>query len=144
MNASPIESDIPRLIEQTHALYCELTGQNILLRFNWQRSWYELLRWGFTLEDVRCVVCYLQKEIRHERRNIGALKLSNLLQPDRFEEDLNISRARLKTPRPRRHNPPAPAPPSTSPSMNQQQQREASEQFERLRQSLQIPPRGEP
>ena len=28
---------------------------------------------------------YLQREIREGRRNVGALKLSNLLQPDRFE-----------------------------------------------------------
>jgi hypothetical protein len=33
---------------------------------------------------------YLQKEIRAGRRNVDALKLSNLLQFDRFEEDLNI------------------------------------------------------
>jgi hypothetical protein len=44
------------------------------------------------------VIAYLQKEIRAARRNIGALELSNLLQLDRFEEDLNISRMRLKTP----------------------------------------------
>ncbi len=35
---------------------------------------------------------------RHQRRNIGALKLSNLLQLDRFEEDLHISRVRLSLP----------------------------------------------
>jgi hypothetical protein len=28
-------------------------------------------------------------------RNVGALKLSNILQLDRFEEDLNISKVRL-------------------------------------------------
>ncbi|MGA0207844.1 MAG: hypothetical protein ACO3LT_08645 [Ilumatobacteraceae bacterium] len=125
-----------RLIEQVHALYCELTGQHILLRFNWQRSWFELLRWGFTLDDVRCVVCYLQQEILQGRRNLGALKLSNLLQPDRFEEDLNISRVRLKPPRTQR-KPPLPAPALAVPPMNSQQQREASVQFDQLRQSLQ-------
>jgi hypothetical protein len=31
------------------------------------------------------------------RRNVGALKLSNLLQLDRFEEDLNISKVRLRS-----------------------------------------------
>jgi hypothetical protein len=36
-------------------------------------------------------VRYLQEEIRASRRNVGALKLSNLLQLDRFEEDLNIT-----------------------------------------------------
>src|SRR6202162_3801947 len=45
--------------------------------------------------DLKSVVAYLQKEIRAGRRNVGALKLSNLLQLDRFEEDLNISNVRL-------------------------------------------------
>jgi hypothetical protein len=49
---------------------------------------------------LKRVVTYLQKEIRAERRNIGALKLSNLLRLDRFEEDLNISRIRLRPPAP--------------------------------------------
>jgi ABC-type sugar transport system permease subunit len=53
---------------------------------------------GFNAADLRRVIAYLQKEIRAARRNIGALKLSNLLQLDRFEEDLNVSRMRLKTP----------------------------------------------
>jgi hypothetical protein len=65
------------------------------MRFDRERLWYEFLRAGFTLEDLAHVVRYLQKEIRHTRRNVGALKLSNLLQLDRFEEDLNISRVRL-------------------------------------------------
>jgi hypothetical protein len=56
---------------------------------------------------LRTVITYLQREIRAQRRNVGALKLSNLLQPDRFEEDLQISWVRLRPP------PPAsPAPPN--------------------------------
>ena len=53
--------------------------------------------------DLRRVIVYLQREIREGRRNVGALKLSNLLQPDRFEEDLNIRSVRLE-----------PLPPATS------------------------------
>ncbi len=85
-------------IAQAHVLYCQLTGQCVGLRFDRQRSWFELLQAGYTLEDLRQVVSYLQREIRAGRRNVGALKLSNLLQPDRFEEDLNISRVRLRAP----------------------------------------------
>jgi hypothetical protein len=70
------------------------------LRFDRERLWYEFLRAGFGAADLKRVVTYLQKEICAERRNIGALKLSNLLQLDRFEEDLNISRVRLKPPAP--------------------------------------------
>src|SRR5438445_6282991 len=98
----------PQQISAAHQLYCQLTGQNLSLGFDRQRQWYEWLRTGFTLEDLRRVVAYLQREIRHGRRNVGALKLSNLLQPDRFEEDLNIRGVRLEPLRP--PPPPAPAP----------------------------------
>jgi hypothetical protein len=97
-------------LEQLHQTYCRLTGQNLSLRFDRERLWFEFHRAGFTLADLVQVVRYLQKEIRHTRRNVGALKLSNLLQLDRFEEDLNISRVRL-TAEPPRPKPPASAPP---------------------------------
>ena len=86
-------------IHQVHALYCRLTGQRVSLRFDRERLWYELLRAGFTPADVQRVIRYLQREIREGRRNVGALKLSNLLQLDRFEEDLNISRVALYAPK---------------------------------------------
>lgn len=87
-------------IDQAHALYCRLTGQRVSLRFDRERMWYELLAAGFTQADVQTVITYLQREIRQGRRNVGALKLSNLLQLDRFEEDLNISRVALRIPKP--------------------------------------------
>lgn len=85
-------------IDQTHLLYCRLTAQNLSLRFERQRLWYEFFRAGFSQEQLTQVITYLQKEIRHGRRNVGALKLYNLLQPERFEEDLNISRVGLRPP----------------------------------------------
>jgi hypothetical protein len=98
-------------IQQAHALYCRLTGQRVSLRFDRERMWFELFRAGFTEADVQSVIRYLQREIRHGRRNVGALKLSNLLQPDRFEEDLNISRVTLTPPKPSKHAAPlAPQP----------------------------------
>lgn len=85
-------------IEQLHQLYGRLTGQNLSLGFDRQRLWYEFLHAGFSAAQLTQVIGYLQKEITHSRRNVGALKLSNLLQLDRFEEDLNISRVRLRPP----------------------------------------------
>ena len=85
--------------QQVHALYCRLTGQRVSLRFDRERLWYELFQAGFTEADVQRVIRYLQREIREGRRNVGALKLSNLLQLDRFEEDINISRVALYAPR---------------------------------------------
>jgi hypothetical protein len=92
-------------VRELHELYCHWTAQTLSLRFDRERLWYEFLRAGFSAPDLKRVVTYLQKEIRSQRRNIGALKLSNLLQLDRFEEDLNISRVRLKPPAP--HSTPA-------------------------------------
>jgi len=89
---------------QAHQLYCQLTGQTLRLAFDRERLWFELLRAGYSLDDLRRVIRYLQREVQAQRRNVGALKLSNLLQPDRFEEDLQISRVRLAPP-------PPPAPP---------------------------------
>ena len=88
-------------VRELHELYCHWTAQTLTLRFDRERLWCEFLRAGFSAQDLERVLTYLQKEIRAERRNIGALKLSNLLQLDRFEEDLNISRVRLKPPAPR-------------------------------------------
>ena len=100
----------PQHITAAHQLYCQLTGQSLRLGFDRERQWYEWLRAGFTLEDLQRVIVYLQREIRQGRRNVGALKLSNLLQPDRFEEDFNIRRVRLEPPRPAPGQAPDPLP----------------------------------
>jgi hypothetical protein len=83
--------------------------------------------------DLKRVVAYLQKEIRAERRNGGALKLSNLLQIDRFEEDLNISRVRLKPPVP--HPKPA-VQPALDPEIDEQQRDKILDELRIFRQHL--------
>jgi hypothetical protein len=100
-------------IQQAHALYCRLTGQRVSLRFDRERLWYELFHAGFNEADLQRVIRYLQREIREARRNVGALKLSNLLQIDRFEEDLNISRVQLFAPKPSPPTQPPSGPPPT-------------------------------
>jgi hypothetical protein len=106
----PIAQNSPQSVRELHELYCQCTGQNLSLRFDRERLWYEFLRAGFNAADLSRVIAYLQKEIRAARRNIGALKLSNLLQLDRFEEDLNISRVRLKASTQRLDPAPKPTP----------------------------------
>jgi hypothetical protein len=121
----------------THELYCQLTGQKLTLRFDRERLWYEFLRAGFSAQDLKSVVAYLQKEIRASRRNVGALKLSNLLQLDRFEEDLNISNVRLRSappPQSPRSTPTDPQPPT--PAQLQDLRQEAKAAVARLRQEL--------
>jgi hypothetical protein len=125
-------------LRTTHQLYCQLTGQKLSLRFDRERLWYEFLRAGFSAHDLKSVVAYLQKEIRASRRNVGALKLSNLLQLDRFEEDLNISKVRLRPSAPppdsSRCTPTDPPPPT--PAQLQNLRQEAKAALARLRHEL--------
>jgi hypothetical protein len=134
MNQTP--SAVLAQIEQIHQTYCRLTDQNLSLRFDRERLWLEFLRAGFTPDDLIRVVRYLQKEIRHTRRNVGALKLSNLLQLDRFEEDLNISRVRLTPASPRPQAPAALQPPTCSPAQQQQGRQRALDQLRQLKENL--------
>jgi hypothetical protein len=120
-------------VRELHKLYCHWTDQTLTLRFDRERLWYEFLRAGFSAADLKRVVTYLQKEIRAERRNVGALKLSNLLQLDHFEEDLNISRVRLKPPAPRPN--PTLQPPS-DPQIDDQQRHQIRDQLRIFRQHL--------
>ena len=122
-----------RLVRELHELYCHLTAQTLSLRFDRERLWYEFLRAGFSAEDLKRVVTYLQKEIRTQRRNIGALKLSNLLQLDRSEEDLNISRVRLK-PAALRPNPTVQ--PALDPQIDDQQRHKIVNELKISRQRL--------
>jgi hypothetical protein len=131
MNAAP--PSLPAQLEQLHQTYCRLTGQNLSLRFDRERMWFELLRAGYSLQDVRAVILYLQREIRAQRRNVGALKLSNLLQLDRFEEDLNISRVRLTAPTPQR---PRAVVPTCSPAEQERGRQRAPEQLRELKEKL--------
>jgi len=121
-------------LEELHQTYCRLTGQNLSWRFDRERLWWEFLHAGFTLADLTQVIRYLQKEIRHTRRNVGALKLSNLLQLDRFEEDLNISRVRLVPEPPPK--PPITLAPTGSPAEQERGRQRALEQLRQLKQTL--------
>jgi len=127
---------LPAQLEQLHQTYCRLTGQNLSLRFDRERLWFEFLRAGFTLAELTQVVGYLQKEIRHARRNVGALKLSNLLQLDRFEEDLNISRVRLSAPARKVTPCAAPLPPPCSPAEQERGRQRALEQLRQLKETI--------
>ena len=120
-------------IQQAHALYGRLTGQRVSLRFDRERLWYELFHAGFNEADLRRVITYLQREIREGRRNVGALKLSNLLQLDRFEEDLNISRVRLYPPKPEKAVLTSPSVPPPSPEEAEAGRRRALEILAKFR-----------
>lgn len=127
------------LIQQAHRLYCQLTDQKLTLGFDRERMWYELLRQGYDLDHLRQVITYLQKEIRNGRRNIGALKLSNLLQPDRFEEDYNISKVKLYAPT--KKDQPTSTAQKLDPQEQERRRQSNLEALHRLRQELNLPPK---
>jgi len=101
-------------IRRAHGRYQVLTGAKLPVAPHRERLWYDWFKAGYRIEDLERVIEYLKKQIRQQRRNVGALKLSNLLQLDRFEEDLAISRINLrpvsKKPEPSEPPPPLPAP----------------------------------
>jgi hypothetical protein len=134
--AVPSPTDAAARIQAVHQLYTQLTGQSLSLRYDRERLWWDLLHAGYTPQDVRAVIRYLQREIRAGRRNVGALKLSNLLQLDRFEEDLQISRVRLTPPPPPpRPRPPPPTPPC-DPAERQRHHQQTLDYLRQLRASL--------
>jgi hypothetical protein len=67
------DTEIAAAVEDIHGLYGQLTGQQLTLRYDRQRLWFEFLRAGFGPQELQRVVRYLQKEIRAGRRNVGAL-----------------------------------------------------------------------
>ena len=103
------------------------------LRFDRERLGYELFQARFSEADLQRVISYLQREIREGRRNVGALKLSNLLQIDRFEEDLNISRVALYAPKPAKAGPESLPPPSPDPRQEEAARQRALESLARWR-----------
>lgn len=131
-----------QFIKQAHSLYCQLTGQKLSMGYYRERLWYELLREGYTLADLRKVITYLQSEIRNGRRNLGALKLSNLLQPDRFDEDYNLTRIKLYPPSsPKCRSKPKNSAPQLDPKEQERRRQHALNELQRLRQNLNLPPR---
>jgi hypothetical protein len=135
MNPAQDPTSRSSAIRELHQLYSQITGQTLRLRFDRERLWFDFLQAGFNQTDLKRVLSYLQTEIRAARRNVGALKLSNLLQLDRFEEDLHISRVRL-SPRAQRHTPLAPAPAEPDNTLSSDQ---ILQQLKALRQTLHSP-----
>lgn len=84
----------PERIQSIHEWYCNLTAPQPL-KMNLERSWYEFLKL-FTEDDFKRVFTYLRRQVNERARNEGALKLSNLLQPDKFSEDLALARTNLR------------------------------------------------
>ncbi len=75
-----------------HDAYLAATGYQLTLNSGRLMDWARLHTAGVTPDDVRLVVHYLKREIAREKRNPGALKLSNITVLERFEEDRELAR----------------------------------------------------
>ncbi|HEY8898887.1 MAG TPA: hypothetical protein VIM61_00530 [Chthoniobacterales bacterium] len=89
--------DGPAIVAGLHAKFCRYSGLPLALRPEFQRLWWDLYvdrgRDADAIgEDVRIVCVYLRSQIERDKRNPGALRLVNLLQPDQFESDVAEAR----------------------------------------------------
>ncbi len=92
-----------KTISELHVWYCQRTGVQTKLCFS-QRLWHDRLRdydydAGKLRADADLIIRHLKREIAREKRNLGALKPQNFLQPDNFDADLAIARLATKVPR---------------------------------------------
>lgn len=86
-----------------HLWFCEQTRQNARRTWNYEtmRLWAELLA-EHDAAAVFAVLKHLIAEIEAKRRNPGALRLRNFLQPDEFADNLWLAehKGRLRAPKP--------------------------------------------
>lgn len=78
-------------IQALHSWYCGAMGTGLALNMATERYWFDWVSAGHTGPELRKVMVYLRKEIQRGRRNPGALSLRNLLEVERFEEDLVLA-----------------------------------------------------
>lgn len=97
-------TDITKQIEELHAAWNAATGQQLRLRsFDYQQQWgyHQFIKAGFSIDDLRVVVAYLQKAIKKGTRLEGSLRWSNCVGDVlRFDEDLSAARAALRVKQP--------------------------------------------
>ena len=114
-----MSADSRAIIERLHAAYCRFAGVTVRLRDDTLRLWWGLLKdynQDETLlsADLKIVLIHLRAQIQKEKRNPGAIKLANLLQPEQFESDVaeaKFLRGKKPSTQPTA-NSPQPAPPT--------------------------------
>lgn len=96
-------------IADLHRAYVNLTGLDVSLNMERERTWFEWLNYRrddpFTATDLGAVVAHLRRGIRDEARNPGCLRFRNLIgMPDDFDEERAAARkASALAARPRAH-----------------------------------------
>jgi hypothetical protein len=92
----PVDPEWPHRIHAIHAWYCREMGSGLNLHSGLERQWFEWFKAGHDEDQFKRVFKYLRAQIKEKKRNEGALKLSNLLQADRFGEDLALATVQRK------------------------------------------------
>lgn len=96
----PAEITPRALVEQFHADYVRWSGVAVTLREGAFSAWWALhLDRGSDAdklrEEIKVVCVYLREQINRDKRNPGALRLCNLLQPEQFDADVAEARMML-------------------------------------------------
>ena len=80
--------------EEAHRAFVNLTGLEVPLNMGRIYYWEIWISAGYSVEDLRQVVANIRAGMKSKRRNIGALKFSNLIgNMERWEEELSEARA---------------------------------------------------
>ena len=86
MNPAELETRAQAL----HAWFNKETGQNLPWTTVWHFRWEVWLAAGFNGPQLRRVLIFLRREVANGKRNFGALKLMNILEPEQFQADLGL------------------------------------------------------
>ena len=81
------------LIEALHQTFCALTGTEPRLKV-WERAWFDFVQAGYTQDDLRCTLLWLNRENRRNdfKRSTSIMKLiGNGL--EQFDDYLATARA---------------------------------------------------
>jgi len=78
-------------IAALHEWYCRALQVERPLTSGAEYAWWQWLSAGFNGPQLKRVLRYLVREIRADRRLPGAIKLSHLLDPEQFAEDLAVA-----------------------------------------------------
>lgn len=89
--------------EPLHSCYCQATTRHIPYNVSFHYRWALWASKGWSRDDLLVVIAFIKRKIKDKRRQPESLRLYNLLDPDRFAEDLCDSRqeARKSQPTPR-------------------------------------------
>lgn len=92
---------IPPTTAQTqslHTLWMSLAKQTQPYSWTCHFRWETWLGHGWTEADLKLVVDYIWKRVKAGKRERESFKLSNLLEPDRFSEDLSMAKSEARKP----------------------------------------------